>query len=96
MAQHQFTSHSERCLCRWCGRDYGPCLVPDDMRAVLKKFAAEHGRTWKSQLRHIWTIGADHNSPILRQCRNVIGPAGLYRISAAMLATVEHRGQLDY
>lgn len=44
----------------------------------LKAFAAEHGRTWKAQLRRLWNTGRD--SGLLRQARNQIGPSGLDRI----------------
>lgn len=45
--------------------------------AALRKYAAQHGRTWKSQLQTDWMYsraGAE-----LQQVRNTLGPSWLVR-----------------
>lgn len=47
-------------------------LTPEQ-RAALDKFAAEHGRYWKSKLRAMWMDGRDaqrKDGAYLRQVRN--------------------------
>lgn len=46
----------------------------------LLEFKAEHGRTWKDTLRHMWMNGQDANQRdggLLRQIRNNFGPTWL-------------------
>lgn len=98
MAAHRFKSHFGQCECRWCAargpRFTGPvCPVTDEIRRRLRDFAKEHGRTWKSKLRWLWTSGKDEG--LLRQARNIIGPSGLDKITSAMLATVKDDPVLD-
>jgi hypothetical protein len=88
VANHRFKSSYGQCRCLWCFYRGGDCPVTNDMRMALKKFAMSNGRTWKAALRTLWTTGRDEDLPLLRQCRNVIGPNGLDRISPKMLASV--------
>lgn len=47
---------------------------------ALGRFAAKHGRNWKSKLRSAWASGRDERLPngaLLRQIRNELGPVGL-------------------
>jgi len=50
--------------------------------AALKKYAADKGRKWKSELLHDWETGRDErhsHGTHLRQVRNTIGPEGLMK-----------------
>jgi hypothetical protein len=66
----------------WTGRTLGE-PTPEQWEA-LKAFAAEHGRTWKAQLRDAWMTGqypcvtrqADQDG-LLQQVRNTFGPRWL-------------------
>ena len=49
-------------------------LTPEQDQA-LRAFAAEHGRTWKQELRDAWMRGSDTGA--LRQIRNTFGPSWL-------------------
>jgi len=49
---------------------------------VLRRFAKQHGRYWKSKLRSAWTSGRDdrmQDGAVLRQIRNDFGPVWLTR-----------------
>lgn len=49
-----------------------PEMTPEQKEA-LTRFAATHGRTWRSKLRTLWATGKDEQSPdsaYLRQVRN--------------------------
>ncbi len=74
-----------QCKCRWCGQygNGGEC-IPEAVKARVAAFAREHGRTWKSALRSLWTSGKDEG--YLRIARNTLGPTGLDGISAVMLS----------
>lgn len=50
--------------------------------AAIRTFASQHGRTWKSELNHIWQIGrydSGDDSARLQQIRNSFGPTWLTR-----------------
>lgn len=51
------------------------CRVPDDVWKAIVTYAAENGRTWRANLRALWTSGRDVAE--LRQARNILGPTGL-------------------
>jgi hypothetical protein len=51
-------------------------LTPEQL-AALRSYAAEHGRTWKSQLNDDWMNG--RASGPLQQVRNQFGPSWLIR-----------------
>jgi hypothetical protein len=51
-------------------------LTPEQL-AALRAYAAEHGRTWKSQLNDDWMNG--RASGPLQQIRNQFGPSWLLR-----------------
>lgn len=51
-----------------------------DQLGALKRFASQHGRTWKSKLVDAWISGKDDHLPdggLLRQVRNELGPQWL-------------------
>ena len=50
-------------------------IVYKEIIDELRKFANEHGRSWRSKLRRLWDSGGD--TGLLRQARNAIGPSGL-------------------
>jgi hypothetical protein len=63
-----------------------------EQRTTLDKFAAEHGRYWKSKLRALWMTGRDalrKDGGYLRQIRNQQPPHFLdgYRASPVSAAT---------
>lgn len=71
-------------------------LSPEQMDAV-QRFAAQMGRTWKSELRDAWMTGnypAGCMSNTLQQIRNAFGPSWLVRFSlkkcGAAYVPVEH------
>jgi hypothetical protein len=87
MARHLFKSSYGQCQCRLCGagkHGQAECRVTDEMRLALRTFAASNGRTWKMKLRIAWMDGKDLG-PELQQCRNIIGPTRLERITRLML-----------
>lgn len=49
---------------------------------ALKRYAAKHGKQWKSKLQRDWETGETHgeDTAAIRQVRNKIGPSGLYRL----------------
>ena len=58
-----------------------PTLNPEQVQRLVD-FAAEHGRTWKSELNAMWYDGRDANERdghLLRQVRNTISPSGLIK-----------------
>ncbi len=87
--QHQYKSKRPQCKCLWCGRDrpWFPthdCGATNAVRAAVAGYASQYGRTWKAALRRAWEQGKDLG-PELQQARNVIGPTGLARITAAVV-----------
>ncbi len=57
-------------------------ILTKEQLTALRAYAASHGRTWKSQLNHMWMTGqydADDNSSALQQIRNTFGPSWLVR-----------------
>jgi len=64
----------------WTGRTLGEPTV--EQWEALKAYAAEHGRTWKAQLRNEWMnacqgIGDLDQQALLQQVRNTFGPRWL-------------------
>jgi hypothetical protein len=62
------------------------CNEPREMTteclSALQRFAARHGRKWKSKLLLLWETGADSrdvDGPLLRRVRNEFGPTWLGR-----------------
>lgn len=56
-----------------------PCLSAGELEA-LKKYAQEHGRCWRADLRREWMTESGSPYPVLRELRNKVGPSGLHRI----------------
>ena len=96
--RHLFKSQFRQCDCLWCGSGPGrrtlECPMVEPMRAAVCQFAADHGRTWKSQLSTAWANNVDLG-PCLRRVRNTIGPSQLRKISQRMLtnARAEEEGE---
>jgi hypothetical protein len=59
-------------------------------KAALRKFALEHGRTWKAALRAVWQSSGDC-CEVLRGLRNAagFGPSGLDRLKLSDLEPVD-------
>lgn len=56
-----------------------PDLDPEQV-AALQRYAARHGRRWKSILNNVWMGGAPHDEGgTLRRLRNTHGPSWLHR-----------------
>lgn len=95
--RHVAKSSFGQCECYWCGKRpaFTPqCAVTIEIRRAVKKFAAEHGRRWKSILRGHWEKAcADISDPdertLLQLARNIIGPRQLSKITDQMLSRVE-------
>ena len=54
--------------------------LSSEQESALIRFAATHGRTWKSQLNDMWMIAAYGGHPdthLLQQVRNQLGPSWL-------------------
>jgi hypothetical protein len=65
-------------------------VLTTDQLAALRAFAADHGRTWKSQLGAMWCNGQDEsawNGASLREVRNTFGPTWLTRFRLPALPT---------
>lgn len=57
--------------------------------AAIDRFAADHGRFWKRELRNAWVTGRDLKHPdgaLLRQVRNRFGPSWLETYKPATVA----------
>ena len=80
--------------CSRCGvshadvREFHVCPIDDDMLAALRRYAADNGRCWKSNLRADWSADRDLGEP-LRRVRNILGPSGIERIPRATIAFVK-------
>ena len=67
----------------WTGRTLGEPSA--EQWEALKRFAAQHGRTWKATLREAWMSGIypsseGDDSALLQQVRNTFGPRWLMLI----------------
>lgn len=90
----------DRTYCSQCGAEFGPAdhgyshcrdhrrLTADQLQA-LQVYAAQHGRTWKSQLLDLWMSGKNENAGALRQVRNNFGPRWLMKFRLPAPATAE-------
>ena len=62
----------------------------DEQKDILRRFAAEQGRTWKSKLNHMWMSGDYGDTSVddgaLQRIRNQFGPSWLVRLRPADLA----------
>jgi hypothetical protein len=81
-----------RSLCPWCGRpmkvtkcgDHCNFVAPG-VRAALYRFAKEHGRTWRHELRKLWEGGCSQVADPeyrrgLQEAESTIGPRRLQKV----------------
>jgi hypothetical protein len=74
-------------------------LSAEQLKAVIR-FAAEHGRTWKSQLNDAWMTGnyvGFVGSHLLQQVRNQFGPEWLvkFNLKKALAAQDDDESEND-